>query len=125
MAMTLSVQRINATGEHIVRGLHYLETRKPVDSKSLVLVRSVASWDPPTPLLLAAARMYRKCLDKRQREVGRAFSYGVGIRDGKSVWFLLLYGCHLWIATIGDRPGGLAGNSQAAGGDATLDRLMP
>lgn len=102
--MAVDVTRIEATGEHIVRGLHYLETKKPVDSKAKVLVRSLRDWEPSNTLLLAAVRMHDLCLDKRQKEVGKAFSYAVGLRDDKSVWVMLLYGYHLWIASIGEPP---------------------
>jgi hypothetical protein len=95
-ALTIDVPRINATGEHIVRGLHYLETGKPIDPKAKVVVNSIANWELSNPLILAAVRMHDLCGDKRLKEVGKAFSYGIGLRDDKSVWIMLLYGCHLW-----------------------------
>jgi hypothetical protein len=103
-AMTIDVERIEATGRHILQGLHYLERRKPVDPKSKVLVRYLPEWDPSHPLILAMVRMYNLSAERHQNQVGEAFSYGVGIRDDKSAWMLLLYGCFLWIGTIGKPP---------------------
>jgi dipeptidase len=58
-----------------------------------------------------APRTERVCGDKRLKEVGKAFSYGVGLRDDKSVWIMLLYGCHLWIAVTGEPPEGFVGET--------------
>lgn len=102
--MTVDVSRIDATGEHIVRGLHYVETKMTVDPKARVLVRSLPHVEPSDPMLLAAVRMHDLCPDQRHREVGKAFSYGVGFGYGKSVWIMMLYGYHFWFATIGEPP---------------------
>lgn len=102
--ITIDVSRVDATGEHIVRGLHYLETQKTVDPKMTVLVRSFSDVEPSHPVLLNAVRLHDLCPDQRQGQVGSAFSYCVGFGFEKSVWVMMLYGYHFWFATIGEPP---------------------
>jgi hypothetical protein len=102
--MSVNIDRIDATGAHIVRGLYFAETGKPVDAGTTVLVRSLVDVQPSHPLLLSAAHLFHLCADQRKREIGSAFSYAAGFRDNISVWILLLYGFNFWVATTGPIP---------------------
>ncbi|MEP7354943.1 MAG: hypothetical protein ABI824_17075 [Acidobacteriota bacterium] len=96
--------RIDATGRHIVRGLHYFEFGRPVDPDAAVLLGFLsANWTPSHPMILEFAKMYFHS-EQRQKDVGKALSYAVGRWEDKSCWMLLLYGTFMWLGTIGPPP---------------------
>jgi hypothetical protein len=103
--LSIDVARVEATGAHIVRGLHYIETGKPVPPSAQVHVRLLADTEPSNELLLKTVRLHDLSPTKREKAVGNAFSYSVGLSFGKSVWGMMLYGHHFfWVAVIGEPP---------------------
>lgn len=98
----LDQTRVNATGSRLIRGLHFNETG---ESLSPHMVRTAAKMglradDPDT---LEFARVYSKFSERKNREIGTAFSYVAGFAPGISVWLMLLYDCLAWIGTVDSR----------------------
>jgi hypothetical protein len=102
MGSTLEVdrERINATGERMVRGLFFIEMGKPLSPTAHVRIAANAGVNRSDPVILQFARTYDHCSDRRNREIGRAFSYAAGFGADFSVWILLLYDYFVWIATV-------------------------
>jgi 5-methylcytosine-specific restriction endonuclease McrA len=111
--------RIEATGRHILWGLHYAELRKRVDPNATFLVRYLPEWNPSHEGILAMVRMYDLCAVRREKQIGAAFSYGIGFRGDISVWMLLLYGSFMWIGAVGDLPENITVDAPNADGTPT------
>ncbi len=95
--------RVNATGERIIRGLFFVETGNPLSPTARVKVGSKASVNPSDPVVLEMARIYSRCPERRDREIGKAFSYVAGFGSGFSVWLLMLYDYFAWVGTVDTR----------------------
>ena len=106
MGSTLEVdrERINATGERMVRGLFSIEMGKPLSPTAHVRIAANAGVNASDPVILQLARTYHQCSDRRDREIGRAFSYAAGFGVDLSVWILVLYDYFVWIATVDHCP---------------------
>jgi hypothetical protein len=58
---------------------------------------------PSDEVMLLAVQAYDASKERRQREVGEAFSYTAGFDDdGRSMWVIMLYGYFFWFATVGE-----------------------
>jgi len=102
--LTQDLTRINATGRRIIRGLHYIERKKPVDPNARIIIESRTNVELTDDLLVPAVQAYDAAKERSSREVGKAFSYAVGFDNERSVWTLLLYGYFFWFAKVGDDP---------------------
>jgi hypothetical protein len=102
--LTQDLRRINATGERIIRGLYYVERRRPVAPDARILIESRNNIELSDEILLLAVQAYEASKDRSTREVGKAFSYAVGFDNDRSVWVLMVYGYFFWFATVGDDP---------------------
>ena len=98
--LELDRERINATGERMVRGLFFIEMGKPLSPTAHVRIGANAVVNASDPVIRQFARTYVQCSDRRDREIGRAFSYAAGFAADFSVWILLLYDYFVWIATV-------------------------
>jgi hypothetical protein len=98
--MELNRQRINATGERIVRGLYFIEVQKPIPAEAKVKIACKPGITVSDPAILQYARMYSSCGDRRNKAVGDAFSYAVAFHPQYSLWLLMLYGHFTWLATV-------------------------
>ncbi len=58
--------------------------------------------DEAHPETLPVARVLQGMSDIRDKAVGTAFSYVEGFREGRSVWFMKLYGDFFWVALVGN-----------------------
>jgi hypothetical protein len=101
MKMTREPDRMAATGRRLIRGLHYIETQKPLDPHAQITI-SMSDVSPSDKVMLLAVQAYDQAKERRQREVGNAFSYAVEFGyDGRSVWVIMLCGYFFWFATVG------------------------
>ena len=96
----LEKERINRTGEHIMRGLYFRETRKPLPATATVRLASKAGLNAKHPDMLTIARLLQHLPDRRHGSLGTAFSYVAGFRGEYSVWGMLLYDFFFWFATV-------------------------
>jgi hypothetical protein len=95
-------KRLNATGERIVRGLHFVETNLPVPLAAHMRVASIpcVSASEPKPMIQQVALLYHGCSDQRARAIGDVFNYVVAFHPDFSVWLLMLYEEFAWAVTI-------------------------
>jgi hypothetical protein len=120
--LTQNLQRINATGARIIRGLHYIEKGRPVPPDAQIMIESRDKVDGSDEILLLAVQAYDASTVRSTREVGKAFSYAVGFDNDRSVWVLMLYGYFFWFATVGDDPNELEPSSRQESGAALRNR---
>lgn len=101
--------RLNATGERIVRGLHFVETKLPVAASARVRVASIPGVTSPEPqaMIQQIARRYGGSTDRRERAIGDVFNYVAAFHPDFSVWLLILYAEFAWAATITTRDAAL------------------
>lgn len=92
--------RVGATGARIIRGLYFIEMRKPLPPNALIRVEAKAGLSPHEPDALRIARTYSMFPDRREREIGKAFSYVAGFGPAVSVWVMLLYDYFVWVGTV-------------------------
>jgi hypothetical protein len=97
------IRRINQTGAHIIRGLHYIETGKSIPKSAVFNIGCKAELTASQPNMLTIARLLVACPERRDRGVGEAFSYVAGFADRFSVWLLLLYDYFFWVCSVDDR----------------------
>lgn len=102
-AVEVDQTRVNATGERMIRGLFFVETGNPLSPSAQVKVGSKSSVNPSDPVVLEMARIYSRCPKRRDREIGKAFSYVAGFGSGFSVWLLMLYDYFAWAGTVDTR----------------------
>jgi hypothetical protein len=95
--------RVNATGARMIRALYFVETGKPLPPDAVVKVGAKASLSPHEPEALEIARVYSMFTDRRDREIGKAFSYVACFGPGLSVWVMLLYDYFFWLGTVDTR----------------------
>ena len=97
------LDRLAATGKRLVRGLHYVETGKPLVPGTRITISMCDDIKPLDELLVCAVRAYDASMERRHREVGAAFSYAAGFDDdGRSIWVIMVYGFFFWFATVGE-----------------------
>jgi hypothetical protein len=102
--LALDLRRVNATGEHMVRGLHYWHRKMPVDPLAVIKIASQPDVAVSDPMLLDAVRLYDAFPDKFTGEVGTAFSYAAAFSGQRSVWVMMLYGYFFWFVTVSEDP---------------------
>ena len=98
----VDLKRLNATGERIVRGLHFIERELPVPPSANIRVASIpgVTAPEPKPLIQQLALLYSMCTDHRNKAVGDVFNYVAAFHPDFSVWLLVLYDEFAWAATI-------------------------
>ncbi|MEK7992249.1 MAG: hypothetical protein AAB403_00440 [Planctomycetota bacterium] len=99
-AIEVDRRRVHATGARIIRGLFYVEKGKPVPPGALLRVEATAGLNSSDPVVLQFARLYGQCSERRDREIGKAFSYAAGFGPGFSIWLMLLYDYFAWAGTV-------------------------
>ncbi len=99
----MDIQRLNRTGAHIVRGLHYVQTGKPVPTSAAFKIACKTELTASQPDTLTIGRLLVACPERRDGAVGEAFSYVASFADRFSMWVLLLYDYFFWVCTIDDR----------------------
>jgi hypothetical protein len=101
MGQTVEVDRnrVNATGNRMVRGLHYIEKKISLGQPEEFRVASKAGVAATDPAIQQFARMYAGSVERRTRDIGDVFSYAVCFYPTFSIWFLLLYGYFSWLAS--------------------------
>jgi hypothetical protein len=92
--------RVNHTGEHIIRGLYYVETRTPLPPDAILKIASKAGLTSSSPDILTIARTFSVMPDHRSRDIGTSFSYVAAFGGGVSFWLTLLYDYFFWAGTI-------------------------
>jgi hypothetical protein len=92
--------RVNATGVHKIRGLHFIETAKMLPPHIRIKLAAKAGLRPDEPSATTIARAFMSCPDRRHKEIGQAFSYAVGFNKSWIVWILMLYEFFIWVATV-------------------------
>jgi len=90
--------RINATGERMVRGLFFIESGVLLPRSTQVRIASKPGITHSNVAIQQFARMYARCPDRRSKIIGDAFSYAVAFYPQFSIWFLLLYDHFSWLA---------------------------
>jgi hypothetical protein len=100
---TVDVSRIEATREHIARGLHFHFGGSPLPVDYKVFVQSKPGYDSMDHVVPSFASFYIKCSAQRHGYVGDAFSY-VAASSGNAYGFLLLYE-YFWWFVIAVPPG--------------------
>lgn len=70
-------ERVNRTGMHIVRGLYFRETCKPLPARAVVRLGSTVGLTADCPEMLTIARVLQQLPDHRDGSTGTAFSYCV------------------------------------------------
>lgn len=103
LKLTRDLDRIAATGRRLIRGLHYIERQKPLDPQARITLSMSDYVSPSDELIQLAVQAYDASKERRQREIGAAFSYVAGFDDhDRSVWVMMLYGYFFWFATVGE-----------------------
>ena len=97
-------KRINNTGLHILRGLYFRETGKPLPETATVLIENTTGLTSDHPDMATIVLGWQVCQDHRNGAMGTAFSYSAAFGDGVSFWLTLLYDYFFWSATIDERP---------------------
>jgi hypothetical protein len=103
-------KRVDATGAHLIRGLYFIEMRRPMPEQAALKVGSKAGLTAEHPDMLTIARSFSIIPDHRNRAIGSAFSYVAAIGEGVSFWLTLLYDYHFWGATVDERSESLTFN---------------
>jgi len=98
----VDLKRLNATGERIVRGLHFVETKLPAPPAAQIRVASIpgVTASEPKAMIQQFALLYSMCTDHRAKAVGDAFNYLAAFHQDFSVWLLILYDEFAWAVTI-------------------------
>jgi hypothetical protein len=95
--------RLHATGERIVRGLYFLEAKRPVASGAKIRVASIpglTASSEPEEMVRQIARVYKAFTDQRAKALGNIFNYAAAFHGDFSVWLLILYHDFAWAASI-------------------------
>lgn len=89
----VDLKRLNATGERIVRGLHFIERESAVPGSAKIRVASIpgVTAPEPKPIIQRLALLYSMCTDHRTKAVGDVFNYVAAFHHDFSVWLLILY----------------------------------
>jgi hypothetical protein len=95
--------RLNATGEHLLRGLYFIEKGRPVRNDATIRIEHTTGLHPEHPAMRTIAEVFYRFPERRDGAVGHAFSYGAAFGDEMSVWVMMLYDYFFWLATIDER----------------------
>jgi hypothetical protein len=101
--LTRDFTRLASTGARLIRGLHYVEMERALAPDARITMSMSDTVEPSDEVMLLTVRAYDAAKERRQREVGSAFSYAAGFDDdGRSVWVIMVYGYFFWFATVGE-----------------------
>jgi hypothetical protein len=92
--------RIDAAGEHLMRGLHFYEGRQPLSKDSKVYTFSKPGYHEIDFIVPAFTKILNQCAAQRVREIGPGFSYVAGANGDVFVWLMLLYGYFWWVVAV-------------------------
>ena len=129
MKINIDKQRINRTGWHMMRGLYFRETGKPIPVDAEARLESKAGLTADHPDMLTIARVFHLFQDHRNGATGTAFSYAAAFADQRSIWLMLLYDYFFWVGSIDTRdpsereaiiPSGRLGSVYAADSEPAL-----
>jgi hypothetical protein len=93
----VDIARIEATGKHIARGLHFHFGGTPLPTDYQLFVQSKPGYDAMDHMVPSFTSFYQKCSAKREGFVGDAFSYVAASAGNAFAWLLLLYEYFWWI----------------------------
>jgi hypothetical protein len=99
----VDVSRIEATGKHIARGLHFHFGGSPLPADYKLFVQSKPGYDSMDHVVPSFTHFYGKCSAQRHGYVGDAFSY-VAASSGNAYGFLLLLYEYFWWFVIAVPP---------------------
>lgn len=91
------VSRVEATGKHIARGLHFSFYGHPLPLDHKLFVHSKPGYDAIDFFIPQFTRFYEKGSAHRQGYVGDVFSYVAASAGNAYAWLLLLYEYFWWI----------------------------
>ena len=91
---------VNATGERMVRAFHFIETGNRMPETAVARVEAKAGLNPRGNEFQEFIRAYMMFPDRRDRVIGKAFSYVAAFGSGCAVWMMLLYDYFFWLATV-------------------------
>lgn len=103
-AIEIDRKRVNASGERMIRGLYFIEMRRPLPRDAAVRVAAKAGVSSREAGIQEFARFYARTATRRDRAIGTAFSYVAGFTGNISVWMMLLYDYFAWLGTVDCRP---------------------
>ena len=89
-----------------MRGLYFIEFRKPIAVDAAVKIESTMSLNDNHPDMLTIARVFSTMPEQRDGVAGTAFSYVTAFGSAVSIWLMLLYDYFFWAGTIDERPMG-------------------
>jgi hypothetical protein len=92
-----NVSRVEATGRHIARGLHFSFCGEPLPQDYKLFVHSKPGYDSIDFFMPEFTSFYDKCSAHRQGHVGDAFSYVAASAGNAYAWLLLFYEYFWWI----------------------------
>lgn len=103
MTIDIDKQRTNSTGWHMMRGLYFRETGKPIPVDAEARLESKAGLTADHPDMLTIARVFHLFQDHRNGATGTAFSYAAAFAGQRSIWLMLLYDYFFWVGSIDAR----------------------
>jgi hypothetical protein len=94
--------RTDATGLHILKGLHFKEIGSRLDMSAVpVQIDSKMGFGLDHPLFSKFLTYYEQAQDRRYGSFGDCFSYRAIIREHLSAWLFVLYDKFTWFSLIG------------------------
>lgn len=96
----VDVERIDATGKHIARGLHFHFGGQPLPQDYQFLVQSKPGYDSMDHVVPSFTSFYQKCSARREGFIGDAFSYIAGSAGNAFAYLLLLYEYFWWFVIV-------------------------
>lgn len=96
-------KRVDNSGARIIRGLYFIEMKRPLPKHAILKVASKAGLTADHPDMPTIARAWNATPGHHNRAVGSAFSYAAAVADGVSFWLLLLYDYFFWAGMIDER----------------------
>jgi hypothetical protein len=91
------VSRVEATGLHIARGLHFSFGGDPLPLDYRLIVRSKPGYDEMDFFIPQFVKFYDKCEAHRDGSVGDVFSYVAASAGDAYGWLMLLYEYFWWV----------------------------
>lgn len=91
-----NVSRVEATGKHIARGLHFSFCGQPLPLDYKLFVHSKPGYDSIDFFVPQFTSFYEKCSAHRQGYIGDVFSYVAASAGNAYAWLMLLYEYFWW-----------------------------
>lgn len=91
------IARIEATGIHIARGLHFSFCDQPLPATYKVFAHSKPGYDSIDFFVPQFTKFYEKCSAQRYGHIGDGFSYVAASAGNAYVWLMLMYEYFWWI----------------------------